>query len=327
MNKLVDSYNRIHNYLRISLTDSCNFRCIYCMPNEKMQCLPYGKLMSPEEIFSIAKTFTNYQINKIRLTGGEPLVRRDFEEIVKRLSTLPVELNLTTNGVLLHKYADLLKEIGLHTVNISIDSLQEEKFKFLTKRNAFSQVWDNILLFVNRGFQVKLNTVLMKNVNDDEIKDFISLTKNFPIQVRFIEFMPFNGNQWEKNKVITMDEMLDEIDSHFIYEKIQDHNHDTTKKFKVKGYEGTFAFITTMSQPFCQGCNRMRITADGKMKNCLFGKDEFDILGTLRKGEDIEPLIQSFLKNKHKKMGGQFENFVKLNPEYLKNRSMIKIGG
>ena len=327
MNKLVDSYNRIHNYLRISLTDSCNFRCIYCMPNEKMQCLPYGKLMSPEEIFSIAKTFTKYQVNKIRLTGGEPLVRRDFEEIVKRLSTLPVELNLTTNGVLLHKYADLLKEVGLNTVNISIDSLQEEKFKFLTKRNAFSQVWNNILLFVNRGFQVKLNTVLMKNVNDDEIKDFISLTKNFPIQVRFIEFMPFNGNQWEKNKVITMDEMLDEIDSHFIYEKIQDHNHDTTKKFKVKGCEGTFAFITTMSQPFCQGCNRMRITADGKMKNCLFGKDEFDILGTLRKGEDIEPLIQSFLKNKHKKMGGQFENFIKLNPEYLKNRSMIKIGG
>jgi molybdenum cofactor biosynthesis protein A len=327
MNKLVDSYNRIHNYLRISLTDSCNFRCIYCMPDEKMKCLPYDKLMSPEEVFSIAKTFTKYQINKIRLTGGEPLVRRDFTEIAEKLSSLPVELNLTTNGVLLHKYIDLLQDIGLHTVNISIDSLQEEKFKFLTKRNVFTQVWDNILLFINRGFHVKLNTVIMKNINDDEINDFISLTENFPIQVRFIEFMPFSGNQWEKNKVMTMSEMLNTINTHFIYEKIQDNNHDTTKKFKVKGYEGTFAFITTMSLPFCQGCNRIRITADGKMKNCLFGKEEYDILGTLRRGENIESIIQSFLKSKHKNMGGQFEDFIKLNPDYLKNRSMIKIGG
>lgn len=327
MNKLVDNYNRIHNYLRISLTDSCNFRCIYCMPNEKMQCMPYNHLMSPQEIFTIAETFTKYQVNKIRLTGGEPLVRHDFADIIKKLSNLPVELNLTTNGVLLHKYVTLLKEINLNTINISLDSLREEKFKFLTKRNAFNQVWDNILLYVNQGFHIKLNIVIMKGINEDEINDFISLTKNFPIQVRFIEFMPFNGNQWKKSKVITMKDMLTIIDSQFSYQKIKDNNNDTTKKFKVEGYEGTFAFITTMSQPFCQGCNRMRITADGKMKNCLFGKDEFDILGILRKKGDIEPIIHSFLKNKHKKMGGQFDNFMKLNPDYLENRSMIKIGG
>ncbi len=297
------------------------------MPEENMQCLPQKELMQPQEIFEIAKTFVEYQTRKIRLTGGEPLVRHDFADIVEKLSELPVELTLTTNGVLLHKHLDLFKRTGINSVNISIDSLDGDKFKSLTKRNVLPQVWENILLFTEENFHVKLNVVVMKGINDREIPDFISLTKNLPLHIRFIEFMPFTGNQWEKDRVFTMKEMLNQIEKHFSIIKLEDARHDTSKKYKVSGHKGTFAFITTMSQPFCGDCNRMRLTADGKMKNCLFGKEEFDILETLREGKDINPVIQKCLVRKHEKMGGQFEDFKKLNPEYLQNRSMIKIGG
>lgn len=327
MSKLVDSFNRKHDYLRISLTDSCNFRCLYCMPDENMQCLPHKELMQPDEIYEIAKTFTNFNTNKIRLTGGEPLVRHDFSEIVEKLSQLPAEITLTTNGVLLHKYLKLFKDKGIKSVNISIDSLDPQVFQSLTKRNVLSRVWENILLYVEEGFHVKLNVVVMKGINDKEIVNFVELTKKLPLHVRFIEFMPFSGNQWEKDRVVTMHQMLQVIAEQESIAKLKDEVNDTAKKYMIQDAVGTFAFITTMSQPFCGGCNRMRLTADGKMKNCLFGKEEFDILGTLRKKEDILPVIQQCLFNKHKKMGGQFEDFKKVNPEDLTNRSMIKIGG
>lgn len=327
MNNLQDTYNRIHNYLRISLTDSCNFRCLYCMPEENMQCLSQKDLMHPQEIFTIAKTFVDYNVNKIRLTGGEPLVRHDFSEIVQCLAQLPVKLTLTTNGVLIHKYVDLFKNVGIKSINISIDSLNESTFKSITKRNALSQVWKNIHLLVKENFHVKLNVVAMRGVNEHEITDFVNLTCSLPLQVRFIEFMPFSGNRWEKNRVLTTTEMLHNIEKHFSINKLQDSIHNTAKTYQVLGSKGTFAFITTMSQPFCSGCNRMRITADGKMKNCLFGKEEFDILGELRAGRNIKPVIENCVYKKHKKMGKQFQNFKNLNPDHLENRSMIKIGG
>ena len=314
--------------MRISLTDDCNFRCIYCTPEENIQCFSRQELMTSDEIFEIAKFFTDHGTNKIRLTGGEPLVRHDFAEIVEKLTQLPVELTLTTNGALLHKYVTLLKESGIKSVNISLDSLNEDQFKSITKRNAFSRVWENILLYVKEGFRVKLNVVVMKGINDTEIPDFVARTRNLPIHVRFIEFMPFSGNDWEISRVVTMKEMLSAIEEEFSVEKIQDGKHDTTKKYKVRGYEGTFAFITTMSHPFCGDCNRIRLTADGKMKNCLFGKEKFDVLGALRTGNDIRPVISKCLMKKQDKPGGRFENYKKPDSDYLEDRLMIiKIGG
>jgi len=283
--------------------------------------------MTSDEIFEIAKIFTDNGTRKIRLTGGEPLARSDFAGIVEKLSRLPVELTLTTNGVLLHKYIDVLKENGVKSVNISIDSLDGNRFQLITKRNALSQVWENILLCIKENFHVKLNVVVMNGINDDEIPEFISLTHNLPIHVRFIEFMPFSGNAWEIDRVVTMEEMLTAIEERFSINKIQDYQHDTAKKFKVQGFKGTFAFITTMSRPFCADCNRMRLTADGKMKNCLFGKEEFDLLGALRRGEDIRPVISECLMRKHEKQGGRFENYKKPEFIYLEDRSMVKIGG
>jgi cyclic pyranopterin phosphate synthase len=203
-----------------------------------------------------------------------------------------------------------------------------KKFHELTKRNSFNQVWENILLLIKHKFSVKLNVVVMKGVNQDEVVNFVQLTQKLPLHVRFIEFMPFDKNQWNSLKVVPFDVMLQQISSQFDVVKLKDKKHDTAKKFKVIGFEGTFAFITTMSQPFCSDCNRMRLTADGKMKNCLFGKDELDLLTTLRSSAPIEPIIRKALFLKHQALGGQMQgDFTKLNPELIDNRSMIKIGG
>jgi molybdenum cofactor biosynthesis enzyme MoaA len=298
------------------------------MPNEEISCLPNSHLMSTSEIKTIATTFVNLGVNKIRLTGGEPLVRKEFGDILESLSELPVELTLTSNGVLIHKYIDQLKKAGVRSLNISLDALNPETFFKLTKRNQFQQVWDNILLLLREGFRVKLNAVALNGIIEDEVLDFVAITRDLPLHVRFIEFMPFSGNHWKSEKVITAKQLLDLITPHFEIVKLVDQKHDTAKKYQAVGHKGTFAFITTMSSHFCGDCNRMRLTADGKMKNCLFGKEEMDLLGTLRKGEDIVPFIHKSIYNKHAVLGGQMtSDYQKANADEIENRSMIKIGG
>ncbi|MFV0304192.1 MAG: GTP 3',8-cyclase MoaA [Moheibacter sp.] len=326
---LVDNFGRLHNYLRLSITDSCNFRCLYCMPDEPFSSMPSVELMSSKEVFEIARIFVqNLGINKIRLTGGEPLVRSDFGEIIQQLATLNVNLGVTTNGVLLNKYFDLLEECGVQNLNISIDSLDREKFKYITKRDLFETVWKNIQEAIKRNFHIKLNVVVMRGFNEDEIPDFIELSRQYSIEVRFIEFMPFAGNAWEKKKVVPIAEMLYLVSENFSYSKVEDDKNDTSRKYKVDGEsKGVFAFISTMSNAFCGGCNRIRITADGKMKNCLFGADEFDILSAHRKQESITELIKYGISKKHKEKGGQFDELEKVNNDKIENRSMIKIGG
>ncbi|WP_026952253.1 GTP 3',8-cyclase MoaA [Algoriphagus mannitolivorans] len=325
---LQDTIGRVHNYLRISLTDHCNFRCTYCMPQEEMEWMPQSHLMSKEEIIQLAEIFVKLGISKIRLTGGEPLVRREFDWILDQLSKFPVELTLTTNGILIDKHIPALKKAGVRSVNVSLDTLNREKFKKLTRRDQFDQVWNNILLLLKEGFRVKVNAVALHGLIEEEICDFVQLTEKLPLHMRFIEFMPFQGNLWESKKVITAAQMLDIVKEKFEVEKLQDKKHDTAKKYQVPGFKGTFAFITTMSEHFCGSCNRLRLTADGRIKNCLFGKEEIDLLGALRNGEPIEPLIHQSVTRKHAALGGQFDpDYLKTIPEEIENRSMIKIGG
>ncbi len=325
---LIDNHDRVHDYLRISLTDSCNFRCTYCMPNESIEVMPHAKLMSKAEIVSIAKTFVGLGVKKIRLTGGEPMVRKDFPSIVSSLSELPVELTMTTNGVLVHKHLQLLKDVGVRTLNVSLDTLNPETFFKLTKRDQFQKVWHNILLLLDHGFRIKINAVALSGIIEKELVDFVRLTEKLPLHVRFIEFMPFAGNHWKSEKVYTAKQMLEMVNQEFDAIKLKDKPHATAKKYKVPGFVGTFAFITTMSEHFCGDCNRMRLTADGKMKNCLFGKEEMDLLGTLRAGNQIEPLIKESIQRKHAILGGQFSSdYTKADAEKIENRSMIKIGG
>jgi len=325
---ILDSFGRNHNYLRISLTDNCNLRCFYCMPEEEYEFTPTSRLMQPDEIESISKIFVAQGVNKIRLTGGEPLVRKDAGKIILSLSKLPVKLTLTTNGTRVHEFIELLKEANIQTLNISLDTLQSDRFLLLTRRDQFKQVYDNIQLLIRNGFQVKVNVVVMKGMNDGEINDFIEWTKDTPIQIRFIEFMPFSGNRWTSNKVFTWQEILDLVQTKYPIVRLDDEIHDTAKKYTVPGHAGSFAVISTMTSPFCSGCNRMRLTADGKMKNCLFSKEETDLLTAFRNGEDILPLIQKSIASKAKELGGQFTaDFEQVHAEEIQNRSMITIGG
>jgi len=298
------------------------------MPNEDVEVTPYSKLMSKNEIVSLAKTFVKLGVNKIRLTGGEPLVRKDVGEIIEELSLLNVKLTMTTNGVLIHKYIDVLKKANIQSINVSLDTLNAEKFLLLTKRNQFEQVKNNIELLLQNNFSVKVNVVAMKGINDDEINSFVVWTKDQPIHVRFIEFMPFTANQWHHEKVISYKEILNIISEDFDFIKLIDDKNDTTKKYKVVGHQGTFAIISTMTAPFCSTCNRIRLTADGKLKNCLFSKTETDLLFALRNDENIETLIHANFLNKEKELGGQLlSDFTKVDASILENRSMISIGG
>ena len=323
-----DQFNRVHNYLRISLTDNCNLRCFYCMPNEDYDFAPAAKLMQADEIIQLSEIFISQGIKKIRLTGGEPFVRKDAGKIIEALGKLPIELTLTTNGTRIHKYIDVLEKANVKSLNISLDTLQPEKFQKITRRNDFKIVMENINLLLQKQFTVKINVVVMKDFNDNEINDFIAWTKDKPVHIRFIEFMPFAGNQWTSNQVFSFKEILSTVKEKYIFSPIEGSIHDTAKAFSIQNHLGTFAVISTMTSPFCAGCNRIRLTADGKLKNCLFSKGETDLLTALRNGEEILPLINQNIKAKEKELGGQFStDLANIKAKEIDNRSMITIGG
>lgn len=325
---LQDKFGRTHDYLRISLTDRCNFRCVYCMPHNDMQFMPTKRLMSVDEVTRLAQIFVNYGVNKIRLTGGEPLMRKDAPEIIENLSKLPVGLTMTTNGFFLDKHFDLLLRCGVRSLNISLDTLQPERFNNLAQRDHFNHVWKNIQEAIRLGFHIKLNAVVMKGENDSEINDFVALTEKYPIHVRFIEFMPFAENRWQLDRTVSFEQILNIVKSRFAFEKIEDAKNDTARNYQIAGAPGTFAVISSVTNPFCDTCNRIRLTADGKIKNCLFAQNETDLLTVLRNGGNIEQLIEQSIAAKHYARGGlpAFDE-VDAAETYARNRSMISIGG
>lgn len=327
---LTDTFGRKHNYLRISLTERCNLRCTYCMPAEGIQLSPKEHIMTYEEIYTIAKEFVNLGVTKIRLTGGEPLVRKDAATIIEKLASLPVELTLTTNGVIADKFIDLFKKCGIKNLNISLDSLDPNKNKEVTRRSYFDKVYQNILLLVKEGFNVKVNCVLMKGFNDNEIIDFINLAKEHPLHIRFIEFMPFDGNRWNMEKMVSLQEILSEVNSTFTKDeiiKLEDAPNDTTKAYQIRGYAGTFAIISSVTNPFCDGCNRIRLTANGQIKNCLFSAKESDLLTPLRNGKSIHSIIEKAIQSKFKIRSGMDTLDKFKDTDGHNNRSMITIGG
>lgn len=327
---IIDTHNRIHDYLRISLTEQCNLRCLYCMPEEGVQLSPTSNIMQCDEILAIAQIFVNLGIKKIRLTGGEPMLRKDFSTIVDGLSALPITLAITTNGILIEKYLELFTSYKIQKVNISLDTLKEDKFQLITRRNYFLKTIETIHLLQTHGIRPKINVVLIKGINDDEILDFIELTREQNISIQFIEYMPFSGNEWHKDKCVSYQEILDIIGhklGHQNIEKEIDDKNDTSKKFKIKNYLGSFGIVSTVTNPFCDTCNRIRLTADGKIKNCLFSTHETDILQAYRRQENIESIIHSSILSKEKSFGG-IQSFTDENKsDFEKNRSMILIGG
>ena len=331
MKALVDKHQRTHNYLRISLTEKCNLRCTYCMPIEGIPLTPAAHLMSADEIFEIASHFVKRGVDKIRLTGGEPTVRKDINQIIERLSSLPTKLALTTNGLMIHRHIDVLKKADVGVINISIDSLDREKFKKITLRDQYEQLEKNMALLDSQGFRLKLNVVLLKGINDDEIIAFINLSRDRNWQIRFIEFMPFDGNNWDRSKTVSLEAILKTAESHYglsQIKRLKDAANDTAKNYKIDGFTGSFAVISTVTNPFCDSCNRLRLTADGKLKNCLFSSNDYDLLSSFRNGESLDCVIDIALRDKFPARAGLDDPNAFNNPENHKNnRSMIAIGG
>ncbi|SHG29309.1 GTP 3',8-cyclase MoaA [Flavobacterium johnsoniae] len=328
---LTDGFGRRHNYLRISLLEKCNLRCTYCMPADGIALSPKASLMTADEIFGIAQTFAQNGVDKIRLTGGEPLLRKDFPEIVSKLATLDVSLSVTTNGILIDRHIDVLRQFKIKKINLSLDTLISSKFQAVTLRNQFEKVIDNLHMLLNNDFQVKVNVVLIKGFNDNEIVDFVKLTQFLPISVRFIEFMPFAGNEWDRSKMVSQQEILSLVGNVFAEDEIQkleDEKNFTSRNYKIKDFQGDFGIISSITNPFCDSCNRIRLTADGKIKNCLFSNSETDLLTPFRNGESIENLISESIQNKKKVRAGM-SGINEINDPVLHsdNRSMIAIGG
>lgn len=328
---LTDSFGRRHNYLRISLLEKCNLRCTYCMPADGIALSPKASLMTTEEIFAIAETFVKNGVDKIRLTGGEPLLRKDFPEIISKLSTLDISLSITTNGILIDRHIDVLKQFNVKKINLSLDTLVASKFHSITLRNQFETVINNLQLLLNNDFQVKVNVVLMKGFNDNEIVDFVKLTQFLPISVRFIEFMPFAGNEWDRSKMVSQQEILSLVEDNFLsddIQKLEDEKNFTSRNYKIKDFQGDFGIISSITNPFCDSCNRIRLTADGKIKNCLFSNSETDLLTAFRNGASINDLISESIQNKKKVRAGMSTvNEINDPALHSDNRSMIAIGG
>lgn len=324
--KIVDNFGRPHTYLRISLTDRCNLRCFYCMPEDGIELIEKPNIMSLEEIIKLSRTFRDLGVDTIRLTGGEPLVRKNFAYLVEELAKLGVTLKITTNGITLDKYLDLFQKIGLRKINLSLDTLDKAKSVFITKRDYFDRIMKNLEKALEMDMQVKLNIVMIKGVNDNEINDFIALTKHKNLTVKFIEFMPFKGNKWDWDKGVSKQEILDTVTERFgKVEALENPKHSTSTNFKVKGHLGNFAIVSTVTNPFCEDCNRIRVTADGKMLNCLFANSETDLLTPFRNGEQMDHIITNAIKTKKFSRDGMD---VEMDADHNENnRSMISIGG
>lgn len=325
---LTDQFGRVHDYLRMSLTERCNLRCFYCMPENGIQLRPREEFMRQEEVLQLANTFVELGVKKIRLTGGEPLIRKDADSIITELGKLPVELAITTNGVIVDKFVEIFKDAGIKGVNVSLDSLQPEKQERIARRDYFERILANIELLLKEGFKVKVNAVVMRDVNDDEIIDFVKLSEHKPLDIRFIEFMPFLGNDWNWEKKVNHDEVMERVYDYYSKESVKRvaaKANDTAQNYQIDGYTGTFGMISSVTHPFCSTCNRIRLTADGKIKNCLFSNSELDLLTSLRKGENVESLIRQSIASKKEVRAG-IDSFK--NAENLTSiRSMVSIGG
>ena len=314
---LTDTYSRQHDYLRISVTERCNLRCTYCMPEEGVPLSPPSHLLTTPEIIYLSSLFVSEGVTKIRLTGGEPTIRPDIIPLMHSIGDLRRqglrELCITTNGIALHRKLDSMAEAGLTGVNLSLDTLDPLQFQIMTRRKGFEAVMKSMdrIVEMNRlgaGIKLKINCVIMRKVNEREIIPFVELSKDKDVEIRFIEYMPFDGNKWNQEKMISYKEMLGIIRSKYPgLQKVLDHKNNTSKTYKVPGFVGTIGFITSMTEHFCGSCNRLRITSDGNLKVCLFGNSEVSLRDLIRKQNDGQPIdeeaIEAYkkLKNSHQR--------------------------
>jgi len=299
------------------------------MPEEGVALTPKSELLTSDEISQLATLFVEAGVNKIRFTGGEPLVRKDIDEVVRQTGQLKSiglkTIGMTTNGIVLSRHLPTLKAAGLTHLNISLDTLDPFKFQLVTRRPGHERVLTAIQQALDLGFeQVKVNCVVMRGLNEHELTDFVGWTEHKDLEIRFIEYMPFDGNNWNDKKMYPYAEMLQTIQAKYPLVRLQGEPNDTSKTWHVPGFKGRVGFITSMSEHFCNTCNRLRITADGNLKVCLFGSTEVSLRDAIRQGctdEDLRSIIHAAVQRKKARHAGMFE-IAK-----TKNRPMITIGG
>lgn len=324
----VDSFGRAHRDLRVSLIDKCNLRCTYCMPGEHMQWMPSADLLSADEFLRVIRIAVANGITQVRLTGGEPLLRPDLVEIVERIAALPEApcVAITTNGIRLAKSIDALVAAGLSRINISLDTLDAQTFVALTRRNELHAVLEGIDATLATGIRpIKLNAVLMRGVNDHEAPLLLNWAIERDLELRFIEEMPLSvGGQWSSDAYVTTSDTINLLQSQFELRMLPRDEHSPAFRMQVVGTDASVGFISSISRPFCGGCDRLRLTADGQFRNCLFGRDEHDVRALLRSGADDAALFERMLASvQAKKAGHGTDDLRLLEP----SRSMHAIGG
>lgn len=332
MKNLTDQFGRLHDYIRISLIDKCNLNCLYCNPvGSNVTYLRKNEMLSAGAIIRLCRILLeNFGIKKIRFTGGEPLIRKDILDIldgIKKLkSQFEFKTGITTNGTHLTENLQALKDSGLNHLNISLDTLLKSKFNYIAGKDFYSETMSSIQNAIEMGFEsLKLNVVIMKGINEDELIDFIDKFRDYEINIRFIEYMPFSQNNWSEGKFISYQDMKSKIGENYNLERLKDGSI-IAKDYSVKGCKCTVSFISTLSSHFCDKCNRLRFTADGKIKLCLFSEkidiSLKDMLNTDEiTDEEIAEVISSILQHKEEKHP-ETEELVKLDAN-----NMLSIGG
>jgi len=325
---LIDAFGRRHRYLRLSLTDKCNLRCKYCSPEEGDEpeiAASGGENLTMNEIDRLTKLFVDLGVRKIRLTGGEPTIRRDFGEIVDNLGRLsnslpePLSLGITTNGVRLQRFLPQLASAGLRNINLSLDTLVPAKFPMLVGRDLkwHTRIMNVIKEMTADGspFVLKINCVMLRGANEDELGQFVDLTEHLPVEVRFLEFMPFDGNAWSANRLVPQTEIIETMNAHLQKRGLEpaarlppDSPNDVARLWQVNGWRGRIGIIASMTDAFCGGCNRLRVTSQGELRNCLFGEEGWSLRDDMRSGADdtaLTEVISSGVRAKFSKLGGK----------------------
>jgi len=328
--KLVDTFGRVHNNLRISVTDRCNIRCFYCMPEDNPVFMERREILSFEEIERFVRVSVRLGINKVRLTGGEPLVRHDLPVLVGKLAAIPeiTDLALTTNGILLPEQAGQLYDAGLRRINIHLDTLDPAKFRQIVRRDMFARVLEGIFACKRLGYgPIKLNAVAVRGLIEEDLVPLAQFGRKHGIEVRFIEFMPLDADgQWQRDKVLFAADILETL-SYEIAPLVTVPDQDTrapASEFMFSDGVGRIGIIASVSRPFCMSCNRIRLTADGKLRNCLFALDELDVKAVMRSGGSDDEIIQLIRRSVHDKWEGHEINTARF---VQPPRPMYAIGG
>lgn len=334
---LQDRFGRTFDYIRIAVIDKCNLRCTYCMPEEGVDFQERSKILTAEEILRVIRVLARMGVKKIRFTGGEPTIRKDIATLISGAASTPGvrSVHLTTNGLLLHRHAERLKEAGLSGINISLDTLDPDKFVRITRRKGLEKTLENIDLAVSVGFpSVKVNTVVMRGFNEDELIRFCELTRDKPVTVRFIEFMPFDAHQiWETGEhFASAASMIDRIKT--AYPGIENSSGTRTEHhiFQVPGYKGKIAIIPAFTRSLCGNCSRIRLTAEGNIRNCLYSDTEYAIRDLMRRSDDDDKIVSTFRQAFADKAIDGFEAKklsaeTRINVNDIGRVSMTQIGG